>query len=151
VARTYIDRRSSPADRDRLSQEVRKLMAWLGDSSPEALTAEYAAPIDVVETAAAIEIVADIPGVARDAVRIVCTQGAVVITGRKAAPVCEHREAAFHFAERTFGFFARVIRLTAAVDATRARAALCAGELHISLPRVEERRGRDIPIAIESV
>ena len=147
----FIDRRESPADRDRLRQEVAKLLAWLGESSPQALCAEYTPPVDVVDTEDAIEIVADIPGVPRDAVRVVFTQSAVVIAGRKAATGCEHREAAFHFAERTFGLFARVIRISAAVDATRARATLNAGELHISLPRIGERRGPDIPIAIESV
>jgi HSP20 family protein len=104
----------------------------------------------VIETAAAIEIVADLPGVAKDALRVLFSRGAVIVAGRKSARSCEHRDATFHLAERTFGRFACVVRLGAAVDSGRAKATLAAGELHIVLPRVEDRRGRDIAIAIES-
>ncbi len=116
----------------------------------EAETVEYRPAVDVLETAAAIEIVADLPGVAADALRVTFTGGTLVIAGRKRAPICAHREAAFHLAERTFGHFACVVRCDVAVDAGRARATLVAGELHIVLPRIEERRGLDIAITVES-
>jgi HSP20 family molecular chaperone IbpA len=73
------------------------------------------------------------------------------VTGRKRAPLCTHREAAFHLAERTFGHFACVVRCEVAVDASRARATLGAGELHVVLPRIDDRRGREIAITVESV
>jgi HSP20 family molecular chaperone IbpA len=37
-----------------------------------------------------------------------------------------------------------------AVDAGQARAILSAGELRITVPRIAERRGREIRIAIET-
>ncbi|HET7216564.1 MAG TPA: Hsp20/alpha crystallin family protein [Vicinamibacterales bacterium] len=150
----YFERQEpggSLRDIDRTTTELRKLLAWLEESGTETPSAEYTPPIDVIERADAIEIVADMPGVSRDAIRILFTQNSVVVAGRKIPPGCAHREAAFHVAERTFGLFARAIRLTTAVDASRARASLRGGELHITLPRIDERRGRGIPIAIESV
>lgn len=113
-------------------------------------TVEYRPPVDVIETAESIEIVADLPGVPAESVRVTFTGGTLVVAGRKPAPICAHREAAFHLAERTFGHFACVVGCEVAVDAGRARATLSAGELHVVLPRIDERRGREIPIAVES-
>jgi HSP20 family molecular chaperone IbpA len=41
-----------------------------------------------------------------------------------------------------------VLRLAGALDAGRAHATLTAGELHVVLPRIEERRGREVPIPV---
>ena len=116
----------------------------------EAKTVEYRPAVDVIETADSIDVVADLPGIPAESVRVTFTKGTLVIAGQKRAPVCAHREAAFHLAERTFGHFACVVRCEVAVDAGRARATLVRGELHIVLPRIEERRGREIPITVES-
>ena len=89
----------------------------------------------------------DLPGVAASSIRVVFARDTVIIAGRKAPRVCE-RSVAFHLAERTFGRFVRAIRLTGAFDAGRASASLVAGELRIVLPRIEERRGRDLQIEV---
>jgi HSP20 family molecular chaperone IbpA len=52
--------------------------------------------------------------------------------------------------ERDFGRFARAVRVHAAVDAARARARLKDGELRIILPKLTERRGREILLSIET-
>ena len=152
MARIYLDRRnlSILGDVENVSAEVERLLRWLEDGPSPASEPEYRPPLDVIETADAFNIAADLPGVAADAIRIVYTQSAVLIFGRKAPPACHHREAAFHLAERTFGRFACLVRLAAAVDAGRARATLRAGELQISLPRIADRRGGDIEIKLES-
>jgi HSP20 family protein len=134
VARVFIDRRDL--------ESLRTLRD--GD------TVEFRPAIDVIETADAIEVVADIPGVPPESVQVIFSGSTLVVTGHKRAPQCAHREAAFHLAERPFGHFACAIRCEVAVDAGRARATLHAGELHVVLPRVDERRGRQIPIAVES-
>jgi HSP20 family molecular chaperone IbpA len=64
--------------------------------------------------------------------------------------VCSHGNAAFHLAERTFGRFARAVRISGAVDAGRARATLQTGELRVVIPRIDERRGQEIRIPIET-
>ena len=133
-----------------LSAELRAFLEWLDTTAPGAPPAEYRPPVDVVETPSGVEIAADLPGVTVDTLRVVYTRGAVVIAGRKAAPGCEHRGATFHLAERTFGRFACVIRLPTAVDGGRAQASLACGELRVRLPRIDERRGRDITIRVEA-
>ena len=143
MIRPPFDRRDLPAD-------ARRFVDWLDDALPSAaLAAEYHPPVDVIETRETVEIVADMPGVARDAVRVIVTRETLVIAGRKHAPGCDGREAAFHLAERTFGRFGWAVRLTVPIDASRARATLEAGELRVVLPRIEDRRGREIEIKIE--
>ena len=44
----------------------------------------------------------------------------------------------------------RAVRLTGAVDATRARASTTGGELRIVLPRIDDRRGSVFSIPVET-
>jgi HSP20 family protein len=104
--------------------------------------------MDVFETATAVEVIADLAGVPADRIRIVFSEGVLVIAGQKLPGACGHRDAAFHLAERAFGRFARIVRLSGAIDAGRARATLNAGELHVVMPRIDERRGAEIRIPI---
>jgi HSP20 family protein len=71
-----------------------------------------------------------------------------VIVGAK-FPAAIESPARFHLAERSYGRFARVVRVGGAVDASRARAVARAGVLRISLPRVDERRGQAFEIPVE--
>lgn len=108
-------------------------------------------PVDVLETQEHIEIVMDLPGVDPGKVSISVREGVLHVSGIKRPTTCQHGRAAFHLAEREFGNFTRALRLTGAVDANRASASLVAGELRILLPRVEERRGREIRVAITTL
>jgi HSP20 family protein len=142
VARLQIERREDLHD----AELVRRFLSFFDDQGG-ASPGECAPPIDVLERADRVEITADLPGVAPSSLRVVFASSTVIIAGRKAPRLCE-RSVAFHLAERTFGRFARAIALTGAVDVGRATASLSAGELRIVLPRIEERRGRDIPIEV---
>ena len=102
------------------------------------------------DTTEGITIVVDLPGVPAEAIRALVKNGIVIVIGDKPAPACGSDHAQFHVAERSFGRFARGVRLHGAYDASRARAALDAGELRITIPRIEERRGREILIPIET-
>jgi HSP20 family molecular chaperone IbpA len=74
----------------------------------------------------------------------------ILVAGTKVPKACAHGDATFQLAERCFGRFARAVRLAGAFDAGRANASLVAGELRIVLPRIEERRGRDIRIPVNA-
>jgi HSP20 family protein len=127
-------------------EDLRRILKWLDGDSPAA--AECSPAVDVYETATAVELIADLPGVRAEAIRVIFVDGVLAVAGQKQPRSCEHRDAAFHLAERGFGRFARLFRLTGAFDAGRARATLTAGELHVVLPRIEERRGAQIRIPI---
>ena len=113
------------------------------------LTGECAPAVDVYETDHAIEITMDLPGVTRESVRIV-TKGATVLIAGEKRPRRGRGDASFHLVERGYGRFARAVRLTTACDTGRAEAALVDGELRISLPKIEDRRSRSIPIRLDA-
>ena len=90
------------------------------------------------------------PGVTADQLTLVFSRGTLLVSGVKKPKACGHADAAFHLAERAFGRFTRAFRIAGAVDAGAARATLAAGELRILVPRIADRRGREIRIAVES-
>jgi len=135
-----------------LADDVRRVFEELErQSAIQGVSGECVPAVDVVETSDAIHIVADLPGVRAEAVRILIKGHVVLIAGEKASPACPARDAAFHLVERGFGRFARVVRLAGAFDASRAEAILRAGELRLVLPRITERRGREIPVPIKTL
>jgi len=143
VARIFLERRDVDDDLQRLFN-----LLTTPDNAP-GTTAEYRVPVDVFETVTGIELVMDLAGVSVDLVQVVVAENTLIVMGRKDPPACEHqREAAFHVAERTFGRFVRGVRLTGAFEVGRADAVLRAGELRVTLPRIDERRGleRRIPV-----
>jgi HSP20 family protein len=144
VARIFLERRD-------MDDELRQLFDRLASADESTVAAECTVPLDVVETLDGIEVVMDLPGVSADAVKIVMARDTLLIMGHKDPSGCEHqREAAFHVADRTFGRFARGVRLGGAFDAGRADATLRAGELRVRLPRIEERRGRERRIPVRT-
>jgi HSP20 family protein len=135
-----------------LSHEVRRLFEDLAKRRPDRrhmVSGECLPLLDVFETEAAIEIVLDLPGVAADGLRILIKSGILLIVGEKERPERSQRPASFHLVERDFGRFARAVRVQTAIDATKARARLKDGELRVMLPKIQERRGREILIALE--
>jgi HSP20 family protein len=140
-----------PSEVSEFADEVRRVFLELGRTfGVESLAGECMPPIDVYETDETLEIAVDIPGVSADALRVLVKGGTVLIVGEKPARRA-HGESSFHLVERGFGRFARSVRFTQACDAANARATIANGELRISIPKIVERRGRSIPIAITAV
>jgi HSP20 family protein len=142
-------------DVNELSDDLRRIIDEFGRLHGQpchGLSGLYAPALDVVQTATAIEVYVDLPGVSLGALRVLCVQENLIIVGENVPKEPRAPDgSAFHLLERGVGPFARVIRLNTAVDASQARAVLTAGELHVTLPRVEERRGREIAIRVQEL
>jgi HSP20 family protein len=137
-----------PSEPTEFRDEVRRIFQELGRSSgAETLTGECAPALDVFETDESVDITMDLPGVPAAAVRIIARGQTVLIAGHK-APRRTRPESSFHLVERGYGRFARAVRLTSPCDTSRASATLVNGELRIAIPRLAERRGRTVRIAI---
>ena len=135
-----------PSELGEFADEVRRIFRELGRGS--AMAGECSPPIDVYETDGAVEIRVDLPAVDAADVRV-AIKGAVVLIAGEKTPRRGRGDSSFHLVERGFGRFARTVGLSAACDASRAHATLRHGELRITLPKVGERRGRLIEIAID--
>ncbi|MBA3231969.1 MAG: Hsp20/alpha crystallin family protein [Acidobacteria bacterium] len=136
-------------ERQELQDDVRRIIEVLEDGIDLlAAGGECAPPIDVIETVAGLEVSMDVPGVKADSLHVVFARDTLVIAGQKTPAACEHRGATFHLAERGFGRFLRAVRLTGAWNAGAADARLSCGELRVLLPRIDDRRGREIRIPV---
>jgi HSP20 family protein len=137
-----------------LADDIRELFQDLAATLRHDLRAysgECHPALDVVETDAAMEIVIDVSGVPREALRVLIREGVLLIAGEKAPPLSKG-EQTFHLVEREFGRFARAVRLTGAFDIAKSHATLVNGELTIVLPKMADRRGRAhlIPITMRN-
>ena len=137
-----------PSEVGDFADEVRRVFFELGRVfGAESLAGECSPAVDVYETDDAVEIAVDLPGVTPSAVRLIAKGDHVLIVGEKPARRA-HGDSSFHLVERGYGRFARVVRLARACNTSTARATLANGELRITVPKIVERRGRAIPIAI---
>lgn len=136
-----------------LAQDIRRLFEDLARRRPDRrhmVSGECLPLFDIFETDRTLEIVLDVPGVSASSVRIIIKSGIVLVVGEKERSDPARGPASFHLVERDFGRFARAVRVHAAIDAAAAVARLKDGELRIILPKIAERRGREIQVQVES-
>ena len=139
-----------PSEIGDFADDVRRVFEELGRTfGAESLVGECSPAIDVFETDDSVELAVDLPGVAPPAVHVLMKADAVLVVGEKTARR-GGRDSTFHLIERGFGRFARAVRLDRPCDAERAHATLVDGELRISIPKIADRRGRTIAIAIKA-
>ena len=133
-----------------LADEVRRLFEDLQHEHDAAPGGLHAPPMDVVEREESVEVVLDLAGVAPEDVRVLFKNNTLVIAGCKwptGGPPA--RTTAYHLVERSFGRFARAVRVTATLDLARARATMVEGELRVRLPRLNS--GHEFVIPVEKV
>jgi HSP20 family protein len=137
-----------PSELGDFSDEVRRVYLELGRAfGSESLAGECAPALDVYETDDTLEITVDLPGVDASAIRVIAKGDSVLVAGEKSARRTR-AESSFHLVERGYGRFARVIRLGRACDTAQAKATLTGGELRVSIPKISDRRGRSVSIAV---
>lgn len=139
-----------PSEVGDFADEVRRAFLELGRAfGAESMAGECSPAIDIYETDESIEVVVDLPGVDASAVRVVSKDDSVLVVGEK-PPRRVKGESSFHLVERGYGRFARAIRIARPCDMAKATAVLVDGELRISLPKIADRRGHTIPIAVRA-
>ena len=132
-----------------LQREVNQLFERLAelDRADQPAAGEWLPSIDVYECRGALNVVAEVPGLNHDSLRVAFRDGALVISGerreRKATP-----GAAFLCLERPQGRFRRTVPIDIPVDVPKSEALLSGGLLTVVLPRVKDRRGRETLIPI---
>ena len=138
-----------PSDNiDDFADDIRAVFQALGRAfSAESLAGECSPPLDVYETDDTLEVVTDLPGVSPTSVHIIAKGDALLIAGDK-TPRRVRGESTFRLVERGYGRFARVVRVGRACDMSGARATMVHGELRVTIPKVDDRRSRRIPIPI---
>ena len=104
-------------------------------------------PVDVVETAEEVRIVAELPGVKPDAIGISVENNVLTLRGEKPQPETGERT---HRIERSYGSFERRFTVPATVAADRIQARYEHGVLTLTLPRAEAAKPRQITVQVQA-
>jgi HSP20 family protein len=101
--------------------------------------------VNVSEDADHIYVQAELPGVNPENLDITLKEQNLVLRGERKIPA-EEKNVNYHRRERESGFFRRVLRLPAPVDANKVEAACQDGVLTITLAKPEEVKPRQISV-----
>ena len=142
--------RTAHLDLSLLRREVHQLLERLSDldrAEPPS-DGEWTPGIDVYECHGRLVVVAEVPGLATESLRVTFRDRHLVISGerrerRPAGP------ASFLCMERPQGRFTRMVALDVPVDVRAAEARLAGGLLTVSVPRLKDRRGRATVIPVQ--
>jgi len=110
--------------------------------------AEWAPRVDIQETDKNFVILAEIPGISKDDVKVDITEGVLSIRGERKQEK-EEKGKKFHRIERVYGSFKRSFSLPDNVDESKIKASFKDGVLDLSIPKTPEKETRAIDIKID--
>jgi HSP20 family protein len=106
--------------------------------------------VDVVESADAVDVTAELPGLADNDVELNVRENVLTISGEKRVETEKSDEKRnVFYAERSYGRFERSLTLPAYVDAETATATFKNGVLTVHLPKLEQHKSRTIKVSGE--
>ncbi len=108
-------------------------------------TAAWVPSVDVLEEKDRIRIMAEVPGVKPEDVKISVEENVLTISGTKQQVAEEHTERVQRY-ERTYGSFQRTFTLPTTVAADQIKATYENGVLTVTLPKEEKAKPRLIPV-----
>jgi len=116
-------------------------------ATPELPTAAWVPVVDIFEEPDHLRIVAEIPGVKPENVKIAVDDDVLTIQGTK-EQVAEEKAEKVHRYERTYGAFERSFTLPGTVNAEAIKANYEHGLLTLTLPKLEKAKARQIKVDI---
>ena len=130
-----------------LRQEMDRLFDRFFEPKMEELSAlaGWAPKVDVSETRDALVVKAETAGVDSKDIQVSLQGDLLTIKGEKRQEK-EEKDEHYHRMERSYGSFARSIRLPVAVDAGKVDASFKNGLLTITLPKTPAAKGTTVPI-----
>jgi HSP20 family protein len=152
----WMGRRGAPARWEpvgfrALQDEMsRVLEGFLGERAlaVPAGASDFVPAMDVTERADAVLVKMEIPGIRREDVEIRLVDDLLAVRGEKKAEREEKGED-HYVLERSFGAFARSLRLPARVKAGEVKAVFRDGVLEITLPKAEEAKAKEVKVAVQ--
>jgi HSP20 family protein len=110
-----------------------------------AITSAWHPAVDVFEDKDAVKIVAELPGVKSEDVKLSLENNVLTIRGEKKQEA-EERTERVHRYERSYGSFERAFVLPSTVDGDKISAEYSNGVLTVAVPKAEKSRPREIPV-----
>lgn len=135
----------------RLERRMRRLMGEFpfGEEENEegTLLTHWRPALDLVESDGQIKVHAELPGLTEDDVEITVEDGRLILRGEKKMEKEEEKENV-RWRERRYGSFYRSMRLPSSVDVEKVEATMHDGVLDVTLPKLEEAKGKRIEIKV---
>lgn len=128
-----------------LQHEMDRLFEDFGRAVPASRPAQILPKMDVCETDKAIEITAEIPGLDDKAVEVRLSDDILTISGEKKSER-EQTDKGLHLVERSYGSFARSIRLPEGTDPNAIEATIDKGVLKVTVQKPEPKLAKKIDI-----
>ena len=136
----------------RLRDRVGRLFAALQEATvaEDPLASEtWAPPVDLCETADAIVVCVELPGLTADQIKVGATNTQLRIWGEKKRRMPRTRILSHLCSERSYGKFSRIVPLRWTVSFQDAEALVDNGMLTVRLPKIEDRRGVEFKIPVK--
>jgi HSP20 family protein len=136
----------------RLRDRVGRLFAALQEATvaDDPLASEtWAPPVDLCETADAIVLHVELPGLTAEQIKIGATNTQLRIWGEKKRRVTRNKIISHLCSERSYGRFSRIVPLRWTVSVQDATAEVANGMLTVRLPKIEDRRGVEFKIKVK--
>jgi HSP20 family protein len=128
----------------RVFHEPLRTFEW---PATEAASAAWQPLVDIFEEPDVIRLVAEVPGVKPEDVKISVEGNLLTIKGTK-EQVAEEKAERVHRYERTYGAFERTFTLAASIDSNKIKATYNLGVLTITLPKANTAKPRLIEVEV---
>src|SRR6266545_7929349 len=129
-----------------LKQDMDRVLDRFFESRWEELPAlgDWMPKVDVSETKDSVVVKAEIPGMEAKDIQVSLQENVLTITGEKKQEREEKDERRYHRVERSYGSFARSMRLPAGVETGKVNAAFKNGVLTVTLPKTAAAKATPI-------
>jgi HSP20 family protein len=133
-----------------MKKEMDRLLErfWEGDFPQLSTFGDWRPALDVAETKDSVIVKAEVPGMDAKDIQLSLQGEMLTVRGEKKQEKEEKDEHYYH-AERSYGAFARAVRLPVAVDGSKVTASFKNGLLTVTLPKAPAAKGNTIPIKAE--
>lgn len=133
--------------RSNIARFLNDVLPEFNGQAASGLSAAWVPPVDILEQADGIRIIAELPGVNSSDVKIAVEDNVLTIQGVK-QQVAEEKTERVHRYERTYGAFERSFTLPHTVDTGNIKAIYENGVLTVTLPKVERAKPRQIQVEV---
>jgi HSP20 family protein len=120
-----------------------------GPAQEDLAAAAWFPACDVFEDKDAVKLLAELPGVRPEDVKLSVENGLLTIRGEKQQQ-SRDRNGRVHSFERSYGRFERSFALPSTIDPERISASFEHGILTVTIPKAERARPREIPVSVQS-
>jgi HSP20 family protein len=114
----------------------------------EPVRGSWVPPVDIKETADAIQINAEMPGFSAEEVEVSAENNVLSLRGERSLEEAKDGEN-YHRLERSYGAFERSFQIPRNVDPEKIEARFDNGVLYLSLPKRPESKPRTIAVKVK--